>query len=394
MKKVLVAGSIVLDLIMTLDPAVKRAPDELFRQGKTTYLDGLSMYLGGEVGNTGLALHKMGLPVKLITKVGNDRMGLVVQEILREFGADTRIVTVDNYNTTTAVAITPPGMDKISFIKLGAGQAFEVEDVPSDLLQKTDLFQFGYPPAMHKLYANSGAGLEALFAKAQAAGATTSVDMTMIDLASDSGRQDWNAILPRMLKHVDIYLPSIEETLFLMDRERYLALAGKMGSKNLIDGINTDEITSLADRLLAMGPAIVVIKMGKKGLYLRTGSPAKLVAAGRSQPQDIDLWANRELWCEAIDTQPIVSTTGAGDTAIAGFLAALLHGSGPELALKMASLAASVCIGSPDTVSHIESFENMKSRLSGPIEWLPAGLDNRFWHRLPANGLFTGQFDR
>ena len=394
MKKIIVAGSVVLDIIMTIDPAVKRGIETLFMQGKTTNIDGVAMYLGGVIGNTGLALHKMGLPVCLICKVGNDRIGKIVLEIINEFGTDNKLTIVDDCTSSAAVAITPPGMDKMSFFHIGAAQTFDVDDAPADELAAADLFHFGYPPAMKKLYANNGEGLEKLFAKAQKAGATTSVDMTMIDLKSEAGKQDWNTILNRMLLHTDIYLPSIEETLFLMDRKRYLELASRAGSKNLIDELDIQEITSLADQLLSMGPAIIMIKMGKKGLYLRTADENRLKSAGRAAPENLTVWAGRELWCEAVDTNPIISSTGAGDTAIAGFLAAYLNGAGPVEALEMASVAASICISSPDTVSKIDHYSSMKEILEHPVDWLNAGLDQAYWTRFQSGGIHLGKRDK
>ncbi|HBP38199.1 MAG TPA: carbohydrate kinase family protein [Clostridiales bacterium] len=379
MKQVLVAGSIVLDTVMTMDPAVRRDVNSLFMQGKTNNVSGIMMYLGGEVGNTGLALHKLGIPVMLVTKVGDDRIGTIVRGILQEFNARTQVITVENCKTTAAIALTPPGMDKISFLQLGAGQTFMLEDVPEESLKQADLFHFGYPTAMKYLYANDGEGLVKLFAKAKATGVTTSVDMTLTDIESESGKLDWNLILHKMLPYVDIYMPSIEETLFMLDREKYIEMVRNVGNKNIIEYLNPDDIMRIGDQLLAMGPKIVVIKMGKHGLYLRTAPKAHFASFGRAVPGNLDEWSARELWCEAIDTNPILSTTGAGDTAIAGFLGSLTCNYSPEEALKMGSYTASLCIGSPDTVSKIEDIHLLEKQMQNSFARLPVRLDPEIW---------------
>ena len=381
MKQVLVAGSIVLDTVMTLDPTVRRDVGSLFMQGKTNNVSGIMMYLGGEVGNTGLALHKLGIPVMLVTKVGDDRIGTIVRSILQEFKARTKVTTVENERTSAAIALTPPGMDKISFLQLGAGQNFLPEDVTEENLKQADLFHFGYPTAMKYLYAQEGKGLVELFAKAKATGVTTSVDMTLTDIESESGKLDWNLILRKMLPFVDIYMPSIEETLFMLDRDRYIGLVKKVGNKNIIEDLNPDDIMEIGDQLLSLGPKIVGIKMGKHGLYLRTAPKTHFATFGRAVPVNLDEWSDRELWCEAIDTKPILSTTGAGDTAIAGFLASLTCSYSPEKALKMGSYTASLCIGSPDTVSKIDDIHQLEKQIQNSFDRLQVRLDPAVWQR-------------
>ena len=83
----------------------------------------------------------------------------------------------------------------------------------------------------------------------------------------------------------------------------------------------------------------------------------------------------------------IVSATGAGDTAIAGFLAALLRETAPERALQMASLAARRCITSADTVSRIEPFPDMERALAAQPPLIPTALP-KGWEWDGANGVY------
>jgi sugar/nucleoside kinase (ribokinase family) len=378
-KNVVVAGSVVLDIVMMMDPERKTDPNAFFRQGKITNIDGVMMYLGGVIGNTGLALKKMGIPVKLITKVGNDRTGNIVKSIIRDFNVNAEIITTDAHNTSAAIAVTPPGMDKITFLHIGAGQSFTIDDMPIKSLHQADLFHFGYPTAMKYLYKNNGDDLIRLFSEAKKTGVTTSVDMTLPDMKSESGKLNWNGIIQRLLPFVDIYMPSIEETLFMLNRDEYIEIAEKAGNNNIVDYIDPNKVIEIGDTLLSMGAKIVVIKMGKKGLYLRTAKESLFSTFGRALPQNMNDWTDRELWCEAIDTSPILSTTGAGDTAIAGILAALIYGYPPDIALEMGTYAANLCIGSPDTVSRIENIKKMEEMLSKDWDRLTAKLDKSIW---------------
>ena len=69
MKKTVVAGSLVLDILPVFPHAV--TSDMLLAEGKVTECQGMRIYMGGEVGNTGLALYRLGEPVFLISKTGN-----------------------------------------------------------------------------------------------------------------------------------------------------------------------------------------------------------------------------------------------------------------------------------------------------------------------------------
>jgi sugar/nucleoside kinase (ribokinase family) len=394
MHNVIVAGSIVLDIVMTMDLEKKKDLKALFGQGKITNVSGMIMYLGGVVGNTGLALKKMGIPVTLISKVGDDRMGEIAKKILSEFDPNAQITTVKGLNTTVSVAITPPNMDKISFLLLGAGQSFKLGDISQKSLRTAKLFHFGYPTAMKYLYDNDGESLVKMFAQAKQTNVTTSVDMTLPDMASESGKQDWNKIMRKMLPYVDIYMPSIEETLFMLDKEKYTEFISNIGNDNIIDHIDLNEIMEIGDTLLSMGPKIVVIKLGKKGLYLRTSKRDRFETFGRALPDNVDDWADRELWCEAFDTNPIVSTTGAGDTAIAGFIASLLRNYTPEKALEIGSYAASLCIRSSDTVSGIIDIEQMEKKVLTDIDRVTVDLSSRFWKRDINNKMYYSKRDR
>lgn len=80
---ILVAGSLVLDILPRFasgdGDAIAR---DLLAQGRLTESSEFVIYLGGAVGNTGLALKRMGQPVHLMSKVGDDRVGAIVQSLL------------------------------------------------------------------------------------------------------------------------------------------------------------------------------------------------------------------------------------------------------------------------------------------------------------------------
>ena len=146
-EKVLVAGSLVLDIVAAVDDGADTRM--LFAEGKQTELKGVEMYLGGEVGNMGIALSKLGVPVTLVSKVGDDIGGRIIRDFLKSFPVSAAVKTVKNLKSTVSVCLTVPGKDKITFHKRGASQTFTPDDIDETLLRQVDLFHFGYQKTFH-----------------------------------------------------------------------------------------------------------------------------------------------------------------------------------------------------------------------------------------------------
>ena len=78
-------------------------------------------------------------------------------------------------------------------------------------------------------YCDGGADLAASLRESRRRGLFTSLDMALPDPASEAGQVDWRALLQTVLPFVDAFLPSIEETLFMLDRARYDELRAQYG---------------------------------------------------------------------------------------------------------------------------------------------------------------------
>lgn len=74
---------------------------------------------------------------------------------------------------------------------------------------------------MKLMFEDDGAQLVEMFRRAKDTGVTTSLDMALPDPASAAGRASWVTILKSTLPYVDIFLPSIEEILYMLHRETY-----------------------------------------------------------------------------------------------------------------------------------------------------------------------------
>ena len=372
-KRAVVAGSLVLDITMVMDETVRAGSGPLFGEGKQCYLEDVRFYLGGCVGNTGLVLHGLGVPVRLVSRAGDDRQGRIIADILAEQGADFRLGRDDVRGSACGIAVTPPGMDKISFFRRGAPQFFTADDLSGEDLAGADLLHFGYPTAMPTMYANAGAELVRLLQRARGLGVVTALDTSMPDLRSDAARADWRRIWEQALPWTDLFMPSLEELLFMLDRPRYQKALERAGRGDMIDCLDWATVPELADACLDLGAQAVLIKAGKRGLYLKTArTPAGL---SRLLGPEALCWRGRELWCPPFQPERVVSATGAGDTAIAGFLAALMSGGSPERALRLGAYAARQCLASADTVSRMEPLAAMEKASEARLPRLPLTLD-------------------
>ena len=97
------------------------------------------------------------------------------------------------------------------------------------MLEGVKLFHFGYPPSMKYLVENEGEELEDLLKNVKSKGITISLDMSLPDLKTFLGHVNWRPILQRILPYVDLFLPSLEESIFFLHREDYVEMVRKAG---------------------------------------------------------------------------------------------------------------------------------------------------------------------
>lgn len=386
---VIVAGHICLDIIPGLTGISREAFERSFTPGHLVQCGPAALSTGGAVSNVGLALHQLGVPTQLMGKIGADLFGQAVRQIVeaRGPGLSAGMIVDEGAATSYSVTINPPEVDRIFLHYPGPNDTFSAADVRYDLAGSAQVFHFGYPPLMRCMYADEGLGLADMMRRVRAGGATTSLDMTFPDPASASGRADWRLILSRTLPHVDIFLPSIEEVLYMLRRPTYDDLSTRHGA-DLLDGITPELLADLSAELLGMGVKIAGLKLGHRGFYLRTAGPAVLAGLGRAAPADPAAWADQELWapCFRVD---VVGTTGAGDTTIAGFIAGLLRGLSPRETLTAAVAVGACNVEAADALSGVRPWDETLGRVAAGWPRHTLAVDAAGWQFESAHGLWA-----
>jgi len=359
-----VAGHICLDVIPQLTGGDWSQFEKTFLPGRLLKVGPVTFSTGGPVSNTGLALHKLGIPTQLMGKVGGDLLGQVVRRLVGSHGhhlADGMVVD-RAVNTSYTIIISPPGMDRIFLHCPGANDTFSADDVRYEVVAESDLFHFGYPPLMKRMFEDDGAQLAAIFRRVKELGVTTSLDMAVPDPASAAGRADWPAILRAVMPYVDVFLPSIDESLYMLRREIYEELSQPAGGDDLLSRITPALLSELSGELLKMGGKIVGFKLGDRGLYMHTAGRLAIETLGAARPSNPATWAGKELWAPCFEVD-VVGTTGSGDATIAGFLSALLRDMSLEEALTAAVAVGACNVEAADALGGIRPWEETWRRV-------------------------------
>jgi sugar/nucleoside kinase (ribokinase family) len=123
----------------------------------------------------------------------------------------------------------------------------------------------------------------------------------------------------------------------------------------------------------------VALKLGDRGLYLRTAGLSSIEALGRARPSDPAAWADKELWAPCFQVD-VVGTAGSGDATIAGFLSALLRDMSPEAAVTAAVAVGACNVEAADTLSGIRAWDETMHRVASGWARHKLDLEAPGWH--------------
>lgn len=356
-----VAGHICLDVTPVFPP---ESGLESIRPGGVTNVGCAQINTGGAVANTGLALRFFGVDARLVGKVGADAFGELVREALERRGAAGGLIVDPGCSTSYSVVIAPPGTDRIFLHNPGANETFTADDIDVHELESAQWFHFGYPPLMRSMYIDGGAELVRVFRKAKAAGCVTSLDMAGIDATSEAGRRNWGEILRGVLPYVDFFVPSLEELCYMVASDMLPEVTAAMAENKLSLGRH---VLPVADAAFALGCRNLMLKCGAAGLYCRTGEDASLADVAAALGRDAADMAARSVFERSFAPAKVVSGTGAGDTCIAAFIAAMLYGYGFDDCLHLAATTGASCVESIDALGALLPLERQMERIAAGL---------------------------
>ena len=354
---VIVAGHIALDILPDMSSL---KPEEVIGAGKVFEIGRISYSTGGAVSNTGLALHRLGVDVGLLGAVGDDWVGSAIIDYVHGFGArlGDHIQVVPGAASPYTIVIEPQNHDRTLLTHTGVYDDYGLDSIDLRLIAGSKLFHLGYPTLLPRMYREDGAGLLALLRAVKDIGIVTSIDMSLPPPDQPSGQADWRTILQRCLPYIDIFVPSIEEIMFMLrgdDLERRREF--------VFESLTTKYLTNLADELVAMGAGIVGFKLGERGLFLQSSTNAARLAFLQILGQSPEHWLGIRTWHPAFQVE-VAGTTGAGDAAYAGLIAALTRGLDYRACARWACAVAACNIEAADATTGVRSWADTEARLT------------------------------
>jgi len=304
-RPIVVVGSVNLDLVATS----LRVP----AAGETITGQDFATFSGGKGANQAVGVARLGHPVSMIAKVGNDAFGTQLKHALRDAGVDVRAVaTAKGSSGVALINIGADGQNSIVVVPGANGQMR-----PSDVRKNAPLLQ-----RAGMILAQLEIPLEAL----EALGAFAQRHKIPFMLDPAPAR-----VLPAsLLECVTWITPNESET-------------------RILCGLDADEPVTpstaarCAELLLARGPQNVIIKMGAQGAFLATAT------GDRQMSKAFPMTA--------------VDTTAAGDAFNAGFAVSLLEGKNALEAARYAAAVAAISVTRKGAQASMPSAREVKAFL-------------------------------
>lgn len=280
-RPIVVVGSINIDLVAKAE----RIPVS----GETVRGMEFKTQPGGKGANQAVAIARLGYPVRMIGKVGNDAFGKQLRSGLQQAGVDVSAVEhVDDSSGVAVIVVSPEG-DNVIVVTPGANAALRPVDLDANLEVIRDaqivLTQLETPMEtvehLAELCEREGVRL-------------------MLDPAPSQ------TLSPALMRRVSWFTPNETEARFY----------GKAGTK--------EPPQTIAGRLLDEGAAAVVLKLGSSGIYLRDREDLDALVPAFS--------------VKAVDT------TAAGDAFNGAFAVGLALGHSPKNSARFAAAAAAISV--------------------------------------------------
>ena len=279
-------------------------------------IDRIIPQAGGSGNNVSIILSRLGLPVKLVTLLGNDMLGDYLVQNSQNNNVDTSsIIRSNEVDTPLSIGLVrADGERGIVVSKSSSTFNFCADHVNTADFAGAKALVFSSIFIMPKF---DDPGLTKVFSAAQEQGLIVCADM----MRSRTGER-MDAII-NSLRYVDYFFANFEEAEFLTQENNYHAMAQK---------------------LLDAGVKHVLIKNGKEGCYIRDNEIEQILPA-------------------FLNEHP-VDTIGAGDNFAAGFVSALLDGKSFADAARFANATAAISVGAPGSTNGIKSKKQVLDFLS------------------------------
>lgn len=275
---------------------------------------------GGDTSNVAIAVSRLGGSAGYITRVGSDDFGAMLLDLWESEGVDTAHAIVESGAATGIYFIAREGQAHsfTYYRKNSAASHLSPADIPRDYVSQARVLHVsGITEAISP---SACAAVSQAVEWARAANVLVSYDPNIRPKLWENSERA-REIAQASIGCADIVFPSYEDAQF-------------------VTGLSGFE--EIAERLLALGPRIVMLKLGGSGAMMATQE-----GSWRFAP-----WPVR-----------VVDATGAGDTFVGAFLTAWARGCPPAESAEFANAAAALATTGPGAVVPIPRRSDVEALL-------------------------------
>jgi fructokinase len=243
---------------------------------------------GGAPMNVAYHLNHLGANARLVSRVGNDALGVELMGFLTEKGVSTDFVQIDNVLATgiVDVILDEKGSPSYKIIQPVAWDNISMTSEIKEAVSEADAFVFG------SLICRNAASKQ-----------------TLLELLDLSKRAVFDVNLRQPFYSKDTIQPLLEKANIVKMNEEELTIISKWY------GAETDFLQQIKDLQQRFDIATLIVSHGSKGAYC---------------------FENGVLYFEKALEIVVKDTIGSGDAFLAGFLSEKLNGKSPQECLKKA----------------------------------------------------------
>ncbi|MEX2234414.1 MAG: carbohydrate kinase family protein [Cyclobacteriaceae bacterium] len=291
--------------------ALGKPVDSLPEKGKLKIVDNISLQIGGCAANVSISVAKIGLPVSVIGRIGNDKLGLILLDTLKTEKVEVKGLKVDPAVSTSASLVMISNDSERSIVhSMGANQYFCFEDVDLDIIRNSRILLIAGTFLMPGF---DGHGTEKLLKFASG-----NRVLCCMDTAWDP-KGEWMNKIEICLPYLDWFMPSYEEACKLSDKT---------------------DLTEIAELFFSKGVKNVVIKMDKQGCFVK--------------PQN-----ENGFLVPAYNRIDVKDSSGAGDSFCAGFIVGLYNKWDVTKCAMFANAVGAHCVMEIGTTKGIKRMEQI-----------------------------------
>lgn len=296
--------------MMVCDTLLSPVPFDILKLDSVS-IDKPSVCCGGDALNVAIGLAKLDNSVSIIGRIADDGNGRFILNECKKYDVDTSGVIYDEeYGTAVSYALIDKNGERHFLSEKSIFGRLSGQDIPEEAIDEADIVYIGSAMALREMDAG---GIYNVFSRAHARGKLTAMDAA---INMEDPDKDWLEYLSPAFMETDVFFPSLDEA---------VKITGER------------EPEKIAEYFRPFRMKIFGIKLGAHGCFVT------------------DFKENRFIECPK--DMPVVDTTGAGDSFMAGLLSALARGFDTFSAAQFAGCVATKNVGAKGGTAGIPNFE-------------------------------------